>query len=161
MGDCHPEITVAALAEQHGRFLLVEERIDGRLVLNQPAGHLERGETLLQAIIREVREETAWRFSASGLVGVYLWRHPRTGRLFKRFAFAGSVSDHRPAQPLDEGIVATHWLTPEQIRAREAALRSPLVLRCIDDFLSGARSALAHVAQLDLDSAGAVAAAEV
>ena len=158
---CTPEITVAAVTEREGRFLLVEEHIDGRLVLNQPAGHLERGENLLQAIVREVQEETAWRFSASGLIGVYLWRHPRTGRVFKRFAFTGSVSDHRPAQPLDEGIVATCWLTPGQIRAREATLRSPLVLRCIEDFLSGARSALADVAQLDLDSAGAVAAAEV
>ena len=156
-----PEITVAAVTEREGRFLLVEERIEGRLVLNQPAGHLERGESLLQAIVREVQEEAAWRFSASALIGVYLWRHPRTGRPFKRFAFTGSVSDHRPAQPLDEGIVATCWLTPEQIRARAARLRSPLVLRCIEDCLSGARLALADVAQLDLDSAGAVAAAEI
>lgn len=156
-----PEITVAAVTEREGRFLLVEERIGGRLVLNQPAGHLERGETLLQAIVREVQEETAWRFSASGLVGVYLWRHPRTGRLFKRFAFAGSVSDHRPAQPLDEGIVATHWLTPEQIRAREAALRSPLVLRCIEDYLRGETAALEPIGHFELQAAHAVPAREL
>lgn len=156
-----PEITVAAVTERAGRFLLVEERIEGRLVLNQPAGHLEHGETLVEAVVREVREETAWRFSVSALVGVYLWRQPRTGRLFKRFTFAGSVSDHRAGQPLDAGIVATRWLTPEQIRASGARLRSPLVLRSLEDFLRGTRSALADVAQLDLDSAGAVAAAEV
>lgn len=155
------EITVAAVTERDGRFLLVEERIDGQLLLNQPAGHLERGETLVQAVVREVQEETAWRFSANGLLGVYLWRHPRTGRLFKRFAFTGSVSDPRPEQPLDEGIIATRWLTPDEIRSHETRLRSPLVLRCIEDYLSGARAPLETVAQLDRDSAGAVAAAEL
>ena len=156
-----PEITVAAVAESGGRFLLVEERIDGRLVLNQPAGHLERGETLVQAVIREVQEETAWRFSARELLGVYLWRHPRTGRFFKRFTFIGSVSGHRPEQPLDEGIVGTCWLTSDEIRARTATLRSPLVLRCIEDYLAGERSPLEAAAGLDLDSAGAVAAVTV
>lgn len=155
------EITVAAVTERDGRFLLVEERIDGRLVLNQPAGHLERGETLEQAVVREVREETAWRLSVNGLVGVYLWRHPRTGCLFKRFTFTGPVSDHRPGQPLDEGIVGTRWLTPDEIRSREATLRSPLVLRCIDDYLAGTRAPLAAVAQLDLDSAPSAPAIEI
>ncbi|MGH8301480.1 MAG: NUDIX domain-containing protein, partial [Steroidobacteraceae bacterium] len=84
-----PEITVAAVAEADGRFLVVEERIDGRLVINQPAGHVEPGETLLGAVVREVREETAWLFTASELIGVYLWRHPGTGRTTKRFAFSG------------------------------------------------------------------------
>ncbi len=156
-----PEITVAAVAEDGGRFLLVEERIDGRLVLNQPAGHLERGETLLQAVVREVREETAWRFSPRELLGVYLWRHPRKGHLFKRFTFIGSVSDHQPQQPLDQGIVGTLWLTPEEVRSRTEALRSPLVLRCIEDYLAGARSPLAEAATLDLDSARAATAIEV
>lgn len=156
-----PQITVAAVTERDGRFLLVEERIDGQLVLNQPAGHLERGETLVQAVVREVREETAWHFSVSALLGVYLWRHPRTGRLFKRFAFTGSLSDHHPDQPLDEGIVTTRWLTPDQIRAPGARLRSPLVRRCIDEYLTGARSPLAPVATLDLDSAAAAAAVKV
>ncbi|MHB1871633.1 MAG: NUDIX hydrolase, partial [Steroidobacteraceae bacterium] len=128
-----PEITVAALAERGGRFLLVEERIQGRLVLNQPAGHLERGETLLEAVVREVREESAWRFTPVWLLGVYLWRAPGTPRVYKRFAFTGTVSDHRPDQPLDTGILTTHWLTQAEIRTRAAGLRSPRVLRCIED----------------------------
>ncbi|HWF97549.1 MAG TPA: NUDIX hydrolase [Steroidobacteraceae bacterium] len=154
----HPEITVAAITESDGRFLLVEERIGRRLVLNQPAGHVEPGETLLEAIVREVREETAWRFTARELVGVYLWCHPRTGRTTKRFAFSGTVSDHRDGQALDEGIAGTHWLTPAQLRGREPQLRSPLVLRCIEDYLAGRRMPLAAAAALDLGSALAVAA---
>ncbi len=155
---CPPEITVAAVTETDGRFLVVDERIDRRLLFNQPAGHVETGETLLEAIVREVREETAWLFTASGLIGVYLWRHPRTGRTTKRFAFAGAVSDHRDAQPLDEGIVGTHWLTRAELKQREPQLRSPLVLRCIDDYLAGRRAPLAAAAQLDRGSALAVAA---
>lgn len=154
----HPEITVAAVTEAHGRFLVVEERINQRLVINQPAGHVEAGETLLEAIVREVREETAWLFTASELIGVYLWRHPRTGRTTKRFAFSGVVTDHREDQPLDEGIVRTHWLTRTELQRREPQLRSPLVLRCVDDYLAGRREPLAAAADLDLGSALAVAA---
>ena len=153
-----PEITVAAVAETDGRFLVVEERIDSRLVINQPAGHVERGETLLQAVVREVREETAWLFTANELVGVYLWRHPGTGRTTKRFAFSGVVTDHRDGQPLDEGIVGTHWLTPAELKEREPQLRSPLVLRCVEDYLAGRRQPLATAAALDLGSALEVAA---
>lgn len=154
----NPEITVAAVTETDGRFLVVEERIERRLVINQPAGHVEPGETLLEAVIREVREETAWRFTADGLLGVYLWRHPRTGRATKRFAFTGSVSDQRD-QKLDHGIVGTHWLSRAELKRREPQLRSPLVLRCIDDYLAGQRQPLAAAADLDLGSALAVAAA--
>ncbi|MGH8299578.1 MAG: NUDIX hydrolase [Steroidobacteraceae bacterium] len=153
-----PEITVAAVTETDGRFLVVEERIDRCLVLNQPAGHVEAGETLLEAVVREVREETAWLFTASELVGVYLWCHPRTGRTTKRFAFSGMVSDHRDGQALDNGIVGTHWLTPAELRGREPQLRSPLVLRCVEDYLAGRRLPLARAAALDLGSALAVAA---
>ena len=154
----NPEITVAAVTETDGRFLVVEERINRRLVINQPAGHVEAGETLLEAIAREVREETAWLFTASELVGVYLWRHPDTGRTTKRFAFTGSVSDHRGGQQLDEGVVATHWLSHAELKGREPELRSPLVLRCVEDYLAGRRQPLAAVAALDLGSALAVAA---
>jgi 8-oxo-dGTP pyrophosphatase MutT (NUDIX family) len=157
----HPEITVAAVTEKDGRFLVVEERIERRLVFNQPAGHVEPGETLLEAVIREVREETAWRFTANELLGVYLWRHPGTGRTTKRFAFTGSVSDHSDGQRLDEGIVGTHWLTRAELKLREPQLRSPLVLRCIDDFLAGQRQPLAPAAELDLGSALAVTAVGV
>lgn len=156
-----PEITVAAVAESGGRFLLVEEHIEGRLVLNQPAGHLEQGETLLQAVVREVREETAWHFTAGGFLGVYRWQRPQTARIFKRFAFIGTVSDHRPLQPLDKGIVGTRWLTAQEIRARASRLRSPLVLRCLEDYLAGQRAPFDPVAGLDLETAGPVAAVEV
>ena len=154
----NPEITVAAVVEADGRFLVVEELIDRRLVINQPAGHVEPGETLLEAAVREVREETAWLFTAKELVGVYLWRHPGTGRTTKRFTFSGVVTDHRDGQPLDDGIVGTHWLTRAELEGREQQLRSPLVLRCLGDYLAGQRQPLAAAAALDLDSALSVAA---
>lgn len=148
-----PEITVAAVTEDDGRFLVVEERINHQLVLNQPAGHVEHGETLLDAVIREAREETAWLFQPLALIGTYLWRNPLNGRFTLRFAFTGTVSDHKPAQPLDTGIVTTHWLTREQLVERELRLRSPLVMRCVDDYLNGIRQALESVATLDIQSA--------
>jgi 8-oxo-dGTP pyrophosphatase MutT (NUDIX family) len=148
-----PDVTVAALAEQQGRFLLVEERIARRLVFNQPAGHVERGETLLEAVARETREETAWRFTSEAFLGAYFWRHPGTGRASLRFAFIGSVTDHDAQQPLDHGILRTHWLTRAEILEHQSRLRSPLVLRCIDDYLAGRRSPLAGVGHLDRDGA--------
>ena len=155
------DVTVAALAERQGRFLLVEERIARRLVFNQPAGHVERGETLLEAVARETREETAWRFTSEAFLGAYIWRHPGTGRASLRFTFIGSVTDHDAQQPLDHGILRTHWLTRPQVLEQRARLRSPLVLRCIDDYLAGQRYPLAGVAQLDMDSARDVPAVEV
>jgi len=146
------DVTVAALVCRDGRFLLVEERISGRLLLNQPAGHLEAHETLLDAVIRETREETAWKFMPQALVGTYLWRNDQ-GRGFLRFAFCGEVDDHRAAQPLDTGIVRTLWMSAEELRAQPARHRSPLVMRCVDDFLQGRRQPLDTVACLDLDSA--------
>lgn len=148
-----PDITVAAVTETDGRFLVVEERINRRLVFNQPAGHVEQGETLLAAVVREVREETAWGFHPEALVGVYLWRNPASGRSYMRFAFTGKVKDHDAAQPLDQGIVGTHWLTRDDLKEREPHLRSPLVLRCIEDYLDGIRVSLDPVAKLDLRSA--------
>ena len=153
-----PDVTVAAVVESGGRFLLVEELIAGRLVLNQPAGHVEHGETLVAAVVREVREETAWRFEPQWLLGLYQWHSPHSGRTFLRFAFAGEVRDHEPLQPLDDGIVATHWLTSHELEARQPRLRSPLVLRCVWDYLSGRRHALEHVAQLDRERAAALEA---
>src|ERR1700743_1667606 len=122
-----PDITVAAGTETDRTFLVVEERITPRLVLNQPAGHVEQGETLLGAVIREVREETAWGFKPQALIGVYVWRNPSSGRSTMRFAFTGPVSDHRAHQPLDRGIVCTHWLSKADLLEREPQLRSPLV----------------------------------
>src|SRR5438132_13990445 len=106
-----PDVTVAAVTERAGRFLVVEERVRQRLVFNQPAGHVEHGESLLAAVIREVREETAWRFAPESLIGVYLWRSPQSGVTTMRFAFSGTVDDHQATQPLDHGIVGTHWLS--------------------------------------------------
>ncbi len=156
-----PDVTVAALAERQGRFLLVEERIARRLVFNQPAGHVERGETLLQAVARETREETAWRFTSEAFLGAYRWQHPGTGRSSLRFAFIGSVTDHDALQPLDHGIVRTHWLTRIELLEHEPRLRSPLVLRCIDDYLAGLRQPLLGVGQLDMYGARSVPAVEV
>jgi len=148
----NPEVTVAAITARDDRFLMVEERIGGRLVLNQPAGHLEDGETLIEAVIRETREETAWRFRPEALVGIYLWRAP-DGRSFLRFAFCGTVDDHHPQQPLDEGIQRTLWMTHEQLLAQGARLRSPMVLRCLQDYLLGKRQALDTVACLEPETA--------
>ena len=156
-----PDVTVAALVERHGQFLLVEERINGRLVFNQPAGHVEPGETLLQAVVRETWEETAWRLTVESFLGTYLWRHPGNGRASLRFAFIGSVSGHDPAQPLDRGIVRTHWLDRDSLAALGVRLRSPLVLRCVDDYLAGQRLPLTEVGGLDINSARGVRAVNV
>jgi 8-oxo-dGTP pyrophosphatase MutT (NUDIX family) len=153
-----PDVTVAAVTETAGRFLLVEERIQRRLLFNQPAGHVEPGETLLAAVVREAREETAWQFEPQALLGVYLWRNPGTGRAVLRFAFTGAVTDHDAQQPLDRGIVRTHWLTPLELEARESRLRSPLVLRCVRDYLAGQRHGLESVAQLDRNGAASLTA---
>jgi 8-oxo-dGTP pyrophosphatase MutT (NUDIX family) len=141
-----PDLTVAAVVQEADRFLIVEERIGVELVLNQPAGHVEDSESILAAVVREAREETAWLFTPEYLVGTYLWRNPRDGRSCLRFAFSGTVADHRPQQKLDRGIVAARWLTRSELECVPARLRSPLVLRCIDDFLAGQRFALESVA---------------
>jgi 8-oxo-dGTP pyrophosphatase MutT (NUDIX family) len=156
-----PEITVAAITEADGRFLVVEERINQRLVFNQPAGHVEHGETLLTAVVREVREETAWRFEPQSLIGVYLWRSPDSGVTTMRFAFSGTVDDHHSAQPLDHGIVGTHWLSRTDLQEREQRLRSPLVMLCIQDYLDGKRQPIAFVAHLDLLTARGIPAVAV
>ncbi len=134
-----PNVTVAAIIERDGRYLMVEERPDRRIVYNQPAGHLERGESLLDAIRREVREETAWAFEAEGLVGVYLYPHPDPARdiTYLRFCFHGRCHDHRPEQALDQGIIQAPWLSREELLEQQAQLRSPLVLECIDDYRAG------------------------
>jgi len=134
-----PDVTVAAIAERNGSFLVIEERARGRLVVNQPAGHLEDGETFLDAVVRETLEETAWTFVPEHLIGVYLWRPEHMKRTFLRVCFSGSLTAHDETQPLDKGIVRTRWLTREQIAAMQPRLRSPLVLRCVDDYLAGMR----------------------
>ena len=143
-----PDVTVAAVAQHEGRFLFVEERSGGRIVLNQPAGHLEDGETFLEAVVRETLEETAWRFEPQAVVGVYVWRRPQTARTFLRVAFSGELRDHDPARPLDRGILRTRWLTREQLQEPRLRLRSPLVTQCLDDYLAGTRYPLSLISHL-------------
>ena len=131
-----PSVTVAAVIERQGKFLLVEERIDGKLVLNQPAGHLDPGESLVEACAREVMEETAHQFEPTALVGVYRWHYPEKDVTFLRFCFKGNLAGQL-SRPLDKEIVRLHWLTAEEVQERKAQHRSPLVQRCVEDFLAG------------------------
>ncbi len=144
-----PNVTVAALIERDGHFLLVEEDTSDGLRLNNPAGHLDPGESPIQACVREVLEETAHDFTPTAVVGVYLnrFRRTRTGDdiTYLRFAFAGQLGTHHGWRALDEGIVRTVWMTPEEIRATRDRHRSPLLLRCLDDYLAGQRFALSLV----------------
>lgn len=145
-----PHVTVAAVAQRHGQFLFVEERVGGELVINQPAGHLDPGENLIEAVVRETLEETAWHFEPEALVGIYLWRQPQNGSTFLRFSFAGRVSGHDTSLDLDDGIERALWLTRDQIISQQPRLRSPMVLRGVDDFLAGQRIPLAVLESLDL-----------
>jgi ADP-ribose pyrophosphatase YjhB (NUDIX family) len=155
-----PSVTVAAVIERDGRYLLVEEEVNGRLVLNQPAGHWECGETLLAACTRETLEETGYDFVPTALVGVYRWhyshgrarglpdRAPSPGVTFLRFAFAGDLAGWAPDRPLDREIRRALWLDPTQIASQAERHRSPLVERCVRDHLDGRRyplEALVHV----------------
>ena len=136
-----PHVTVAAVVEQQGRYLLVEERCDGRVVFNQPAGHLDPDESLTDAVIREVREETGRVFTPAALTGIYLWTHP-AGETFRRVAFCGSVGERLPGSVLDTEIIDARWFTPAEIEAMHGQHRSPLVARCIADHRAGARQPL-------------------
>jgi 8-oxo-dGTP pyrophosphatase MutT (NUDIX family) len=131
-----PSVTVAAIIERDGRFLFVEEVQDGRRVLNQPAGHLDPGETLIAACAREVMEETAHRFEPSGLVGIYRWHYKPADVTFLRFCFSGKVLGVETT-PLDKEILALHWLNAQEVKDRTRQHRSPLVQQCLDDYLAG------------------------
>jgi 8-oxo-dGTP pyrophosphatase MutT (NUDIX family) len=136
-----PHVTVATVVVRDGRLLLVEERIDGRDVLNQPAGHLEAGESLAAAAVRETLEESGWTVRLSAFIGVYQWTAP-DGTAFLRFAFAAEPVEHDPARPLDTGIVRALWMTPAELQASAARLRSPLVWEVVADYLGGKRHSL-------------------
>jgi 8-oxo-dGTP pyrophosphatase MutT (NUDIX family) len=143
-------VTVATVVVRDGALLVVEETVAGRLVLNQPAGHLEPDEGLLEAACRETREETGWVVRPTAFIGAYQWKSPGdAGRHYLRLAFAAEPVSHDPAQPLDDGIARALWLTPAQLQAEHARHRSPLVWRVVADFLAGRRfplDALTHVA---------------
>lgn len=140
-----PRVTVAAIVEQAGRFLLVEEQTPEGLRLNQPAGHLEAGESPQQGVVREALEETGRVFAPEGLVGLYLSRTRRSAEQggqdvsYLRLAFFGTASAADPERPLDDGIVRTLWMDIESLRASVSRHRSPLVLRCVEDYLRGQR----------------------
>lgn len=138
-----PSVTVAAIIEQGGRYLLVEEETPEGVKLNNAAGHLEPGESPLQGVVREALEETARSFVPEALLGVYLSRfqRPATGEdiSYLRFAFCGTAGEALPGRSLDHGILRTLWLAPDEIRALQPRLRSPLVLRCIEDHIAGRR----------------------
>ena len=142
-----PNVTVAAVIERAGRFLLIEEETEDGLRFNQPAGHLDPGESLVDACARETLEETAWRFRPTALVGVYQWPRPRSanegtdegGITYLRFAFAGELGEEIAGRALDAGILRAVWMTPAEIEASKVRHRSPLVWQCVQDFLAGRR----------------------
>jgi len=137
-----PHVTVAAIAEKENKFLIVEERVDEQLVYNQPAGHLDPGESLIDAVIRETLEETAWTFEPQALVGIQLGRHPVNTETYLRFCFYGCCDEHQSQQALDKGIEQALWLSRDELVVNHHKLRSPMVLRSIDDHLDGRRYSL-------------------
>ena len=148
-----PNATVAAIIEQNGKFMLVEEQTAEGLKLNNPAGHLDEGESLLDGCAREALEETTHAFQPTALVGVYMSRIQRPAQgdakaedvTYLRFAFCGELGAAQTQRQLDTGIVRTLWLTPDEVRASAPRHRSPVVLRCIEDYLAGQRFPLALI----------------
>jgi 8-oxo-dGTP pyrophosphatase MutT (NUDIX family) len=143
-----PNTTVAAIIEHNGKFLLVEEVTDRGNRFNQPAGHLEDNESLIEAVIRETLEESAYDFIPEALVGIYQWKHPHNNTSYLRFAFIGKVGAHYPTQPLDDGIIRAVWMTAEEIRENQHLTRSSQVLVCIEDYLEGKRYPLEVITNL-------------
>lgn len=134
-----PTVTVAAIIERGGKFLLVEEHTDRGVRFNQPAGHLDPGETLAHGAAREALEETAYAFNPTALLGVYQYYYAPGDVTYLRFAFTGEITGHDAGRKLDEGIIRAVWLTPEEIRNVSNRHRTPLVMRCVDDYLAGKR----------------------
>jgi len=134
-----PNVTVAAVVERNDRFLLVEERAEGKLVLNQPAGHLDKGESLAQAMVRETLEETGWHVEPDAFLGVYRWCHPKKDITYLRFTFIARALRQEPNYTLDKGIVRALWLSADETHCERTRHRSPQVQRCLDDYLAGRR----------------------
>lgn len=133
------DLTVSAVIERGGQYLMVEEVVSGAVVLNQPGGHLESGESPEEAVVREVLEETGCDVDCGELIGVYLWIHPQTRQQFLRIAYVATLLNEDDTRPLDDGIIARHWLSRSEVEYRRRSLRSPLVQRCIQDFEAGRR----------------------
>jgi ADP-ribose pyrophosphatase YjhB (NUDIX family) len=134
-----PHVTVAAVIEKNNRFLLVEEETSNGLAFNQPAGHLEENEDLKTAVKREVKEETAWQFEPEYIIAIQLWRRTPESPSFLRVCFSGQCHTHEPEQPLDAGIIGTHWLSRNDMATHRIKLRSPLVLMTVEQYLNGKR----------------------
>jgi len=134
-----PNVTVAAVIERDGRFLLVEEETEDGVRINQPAGHLDQGESLAAACAREALEETAWHFTPTALVGVYQWPRLRGDITYLRFAFSGELGEHEAGRALDAGILRAVWMTADEVRASAQRHRSPLIGQCVSDYLAGRR----------------------
>lgn len=147
MNSFEPHITVATVVEQEGRLLFVREMQDGEAVLNQPAGHVEFGEDPMQAAYRETLEETAWRVEITDLLGWYIFQPKPGAGVYYRLCYVARPLGHDPRQKLDDGILEAQWLTPREFTARQAEHRSPLVSRCVADYLSGRRLPLDAVYQ--------------
>jgi 8-oxo-dGTP pyrophosphatase MutT (NUDIX family) len=144
-----PNVTVAAVVERDGRFLVVEEETEDGLRFNQPAGHLDRGESLVNAVAREALEETAHGFQPEFLVGIYQWPRPAGDITYLRFAFGGSITGFDPERKLDTGIVRAVWLTLDELRATRERHRSPLILQCCEDYMAGRRYPLDLIRHYD------------
>ncbi|HZV37387.1 MAG TPA: NUDIX hydrolase [Pseudoxanthomonas sp.] len=143
-----PDVTVATVVARDGKLLMVEEFASQRLVLNQPAGHLEPDESLFEAALRETREETGWDVNLTGFIGAYQWKAEESGRHYLRFAFAAEPLRHDSERKLDDGIQRALWLTPAELQQQSHRHRSPLVWRTVTDFLAGRRNPLSLLQQL-------------
>ncbi len=135
------DLTVSAVIENDGQYLLVEEHAMGRVVLNQPGGHIEAGESPEEAVVREALEETGCDITCGELIGVYLWIHPQTRQQFLRIIYATEFLACDRSRQLDDGIVARRWFTRADLEQRQSSLRTPVVLRCIHDYEAGKRQA--------------------
>lgn len=143
-----PELTVAAICERDGRFLFVEETVGGRRVINQPAGHVEIGESSIDAVKREALEESGWHFQPDAVVGIYCWAPSRNRPPYLRIAYSGTCTHHEPGRLLDAGIIRTLWLDRDALQTGQSPQRSPMVLRCVDDYLRGTRHPMANIGRL-------------
>lgn len=144
-----PHATVATIVEQNGRFLCIEEHSSslGKLVINQPAGHVEPGESFVAAAIRETQEETGWTVQPTALLGMYVYTAPSNNVTYHRYCFIANAISYDPDQPLDAGIEHALWLSIDELQARSEQLRSPMVLKCIKDYLAGRRFPLDFIVE--------------
>ena len=148
----YPHLTVATIVENDGKFLIVKEISNGQVVLNQPAGHLDKNETLGDAAVRETLEETGWHVQVDALVGFYLYTSPQNNTTYFRALFTALALTKEPNYILDDGILDAQWLSLEEIKQQQSMLRSPMVLTCIKDYLAGKRLPLSSI--LDVPAEG-------